>query len=140
MTFIGDTRLWYESLRLIAVDWNGSDSNTPEWAISEPLFHVWRSFHFDETLETTDSYVTCIRQVEALLGYHETHVLEVLRKKSIKCYWILFVIEDLRQAVETAERILIKEKIDRQLAGQSTLACFINVKDSTGCNKTTIMF
>ena len=31
-----------------------------------------------------------------------------------KLYWILFPIEDLRQAVETAKRILTKEKLDRQ--------------------------
>ena len=30
-------------------------------------------------------------------------------------YWVLFSIEDLRQAVETTKRILTKEKIDRQL-------------------------
>ena len=32
-------------------------------------------------------------------------------------YWVFFPIEDLKQAVETAKRILTKEKIDRQLAG-----------------------
>ena len=37
-----------------------------------------------------------------------------------RLYWVLFPIEDLRQAVETAKRILTKEKIDRQLAGQSS--------------------
>ena len=36
-----------------------------------------------------------------------------------KLHWILFPIDDLRQAVETAKRILTKEKIDRQLTGQS---------------------
>ena len=30
-----------------------------------------------------------------------------------KLYWILFPIEDPRKAVETAKRILTKEKIDR---------------------------
>ena len=36
---------------------------------------------------------------------------------------------DLRQAVETAKRILTKEKIDRQLAGQTSSTPFINIKE-----------
>ena len=35
---------------------------------------------------------------------------------------------DLRQAVETAKRILTKEKIYRQLAGQTSLTSFMNIK------------
>ena len=37
--------------------------------------------------------------------------------------------EDLRLAVETAKRILTKENIDRQLAGQSSSTPFMNIKD-----------
>ena len=40
---------------------------------------------------------------------------------------------DLRQAAETAKRILTKEKIDRQLAGQTSSALFMNIKE--GYNK-----
>ena len=39
-------------------------------------------------------------------------------------------IEDLRQAVETAKRILTKEKIDRKLSGQSLSTPFMTIKDS----------
>ena len=46
-----------------------------------------------------------------------------------KLYWILFPIEDLRQAVEIAKRILTKEKIDRQLAGQSSSTPFMSIRD-----------
>ena len=38
---------------------------------------------------------------------------------------------DLRQAVETAKRILMKEKIDRQLVGQSSLTPFVNMRDNS---------
>ena len=38
--------------------------------------------------------------------------------------------EDLRQAVETAKRILTKEKIDRQLSRQSLSTPFISIRDS----------
>ena len=42
----------------------------------------------------------------------------------------MFPIEDLRQAVETAKRILTKEKIERQLSGQSSSTSFMSIKDS----------
>ena len=45
-----------------------------------------------------------------------------------KLYWGLFPIEDLRQAVETAKRISTKEKIDRQLARQSSSTPFMSIK------------
>ena len=43
----------------------------------------------------------------------------------------MFLIEDLRQAVETAKRILTKEKLDRQLSGQSTASPFMSIRDGT---------
>ena len=96
----------------------------------EQLFHMWRSFHFDENTEMLDFYVTCIGQVATLLGYGKSQVLEILKNTlSTRLYWVLFPIEDLRQAVETAKRILTKEKIDRQLAGQFSLTPFMNIKD-----------
>ena len=39
---------------------------------------------------------------------------------------------DLRQAVEMAKRILMKEKIDRQLAGQTSLTPFMSIKEGFG--------
>ena len=47
-----------------------------------------------------------------------------------KLYWILFLIEDLRQAVETDKRILIKEKLDKQLSGESLSTPFMSIRDS----------
>ena len=46
-----------------------------------------------------------------------------------RLYWVLFPIEDLRLAVEKAKRILTKEKIDRQLAGQLSSTPFMNIRD-----------
>ena len=40
----------------------------------EQLFHTWWSFHFDESADTLDSYVTCIRQVATLLDYGKPKV------------------------------------------------------------------
>ena len=66
-----------------------------------------------------------------LLGYAEPQILEVFKNTlPTKLYWVLIPIEDLRQVVETAKRILTKEKIDRQLAGQSSSTPFLSTKDS----------
>ena len=92
--------------------------------------HAWRSLGFDENTETIDAYVTHIRQVAAILGYGEPQILEVFKNTlPTKLYWILFPIKDLRQAVETAKGILTKEKLDRQLARQSSSAPFISIRD-----------
>ena len=96
------------------------------------LFHAWRSFNFDENTETIDSYVMQIRQVATLLGYGQPQVLEVFKNTlPAKLCWILFQIEDLRQAVETAKRILTKEKLDKQLTGQTSTSPFMNVRGGT---------
>ena len=48
--------------------------------------------------------MTHIRQVATLLGYGELKILEVFKNTlPTKLYWILFPIENLRQAVDTAE-------------------------------------
>ena len=43
----------------------------------------------------------------------------------------MFPIEDLRQAVETAKRILTKEKLDKQLIGQTSSSPFMSIRDGT---------
>ena len=53
---------------------------------------MWISFHFDQNTETLDTYVMCIRQVAALLGYGEPQVLEVLKNTlPMRLYWVLFL-------------------------------------------------
>ena len=68
LTLIREARLWYESLRLINVDWIGLQNQFRQQYSKigntrEQLFHTWRSFHFNKNTETLDSYVTGIRQV-----------------------------------------------------------------------------
>ena len=115
LTLLGEARLWYQSPELINVDWQGLQNLFRQQYSKigntrEQLFHVWRSFSFDENTETIDAYVTHIRQVAALLGYGELHILEVFKNTlPTKLYWILFPIDDLRQVVEVAKRILTKE-------------------------------
>ena len=56
-----------------------------------------------------------------MLGYEDPQVLEVFKNTvPNRLYWVLFPINNLREAVETAKRFLTKEKIDRQMTGQSS--------------------
>ena len=121
LTLLGEARLWYQSLEPLG--------ETP-WAqlknlfrqrysklgnIHKQLFHAWRSFTFNENTETIGSYVIRIRQVANLLGYGEPQILEVFKNTlPTKLYWILFPIEDLRQAVDTA-----KKNTDQREIGQT---------------------
>ena len=131
-----EARLWYESLTPINIDWQGLQNLFRQQYSKigntrEQLFQAWRSFHFDENTETTDTYVTCIGQVATPLSYEEPQILEAFKNTlPTKLYWILFPIEDFRQVVKTAIRILTKEKIDRQLARQSSSTPFMNVNDN----------
>ena len=114
LTLLGEARLWYQSLQTINVDWQGLQNLFRQQYSKigntrEQLFHAWKSFTFDENAETIDTYVTHISQVAALLGYGEPQILDVFKNKlPTKLYWILFPIEDLRQAVEIAKRVLTK--------------------------------
>ena len=135
---LGEARLWFQSLEpLDNVTWPKLQNlfrqrysklgNT-----HEQLFLVWRSFRSDENTETIDSYVTRIRQVATLLGYGEPQILEVFKNTlPTKLYWILFPIEDLRQAEETGKRMLTKGKLDKQLTGQSSASPFMNIRNGT---------
>ena len=44
-----------------------------------------------------------------------------------RLYWILYPMKELRVAVETAKRVLTKEKIDKQRMGQSSGGPFMKV-------------
>ena len=43
---------------------------------------------------------------------------------------ILLPIDNLRDAITTAKRVMIKEKIDRQKTGQSSITAFMWVSDN----------
>ena len=126
LTLVGEVRNWYATLELVVMMWPELQNmfrcqyskigNT-----REQLFHAWRSFHYDENVETPDAYVIRIKQVARLLGYGDAQVLEVFKNTvPNRLYWVLFPIDNLRDAVETAKRFLTKEKIDRQMTGQSS--------------------
>ena len=133
--FKREARLWYESLRPINAGREGLQNRFRQQYSKigntrEQLFHVWRSFHFHENAEMIDAYVNRIRQVANLLGHQEPQILEVFKNTlPTKLYWVLFPIMDLKQAVETTQRILTEEKIDRQLASQTSSTHFMSIRD-----------
>ena len=66
LSLLGEARLWYHSLQPINIDWQGIQNLFRQQYSKigntrEQLFHVWRSFSFDENTETIDAYVTYIR-------------------------------------------------------------------------------
>ena len=125
-TLMEEATLWCASLEPIVMTWLELQNQFKRQYsklgnMREQLFHVWRSFHYDENVETPDVYVTRIRQVVILLGYGEPQVLEVFKNTvPNRLYWVLFPIDNLHKAVETTKRFLTKEKIDRQMTGQSS--------------------
>ena len=138
LTLLGEARLCYHSLEALGeTTWAQFQNLFRQRYLNlgntcKQLFHAWRSFTFDENTETIDSYVIRIRQVANLLGYGEPQILEVFKYTVLtKLYWILFPIEDLRQAVDTAKRILTKEKLDKQLTGQTSTSPFMSVREGT---------
>ena len=83
-------------------------------------------------------YVNRIKQVAVLLNYGEPQILELFKNTlPSKLYWVIFSINNLRDVVDAAERVLTKEKTDRQLSGQSgATAPFMMVGDIHHSNKT----
>ena len=145
LTLIGEARLWYESFRPINAKWDDlqhmfRQQYSKIGNTREQLFHTWRSFNFDKNAETIDAYVQHIRQVANILGYLDPQILEVFKNTLLsKLYWVLFPKEDLRNAVDTAKRMLTKEKIDKQIAGESSSTTFMNIRDSQGKKVSFIM-
>ena len=132
LTLLGEARLWFQSLEPLDNTKWPQLQNLFRQRYSKlgnthgQLFHAGRSFKFDENT------VTQIRQLATLLGYGEPQVLEVFKNTlPTKLYWIIFLIDNLRQVVETAKRILTKEKLDKQLTGQTSTSPFMNVRDRT---------
>ena len=127
--------MWYEFLILINADCVGLQNLFRQQYskvsnIREQLFHAWRSFHFDKNTEMIDAYVYHIRQVATLLGFGEPQILELFKNTlPTRLYWVLFPLDNLRLAVEMTKRILKKEKIDIQLAGQSSSTLFMNIQE-----------
>ena len=74
LTLVGEARNWYATLEPLAMTWPELQNLFRQQYskienMREQLFHVWRSFHYDENVETPDAYIIRIKQVVRLLGY-----------------------------------------------------------------------
>ena len=126
VTLIGKARLWYESLALLDNDLPALQNkfrwqylkigNTPK-----QLFHACRTFKFDENTDSIDSYAVRMSQVTAMLNYGEMQILENFKNTlPYRLYLTLINVNNLRDTIDLAKRVLTKEKLDRQLTGQSS--------------------
>ena len=60
-------------------------------------------------------------QVVAMLNYGEMQILENFNNTlPYRLYLTLINVNNLRDAIDLAKRVLTKEKLDRQLTGQSS--------------------
>ena len=110
LTLMGEARLWYGSLKPLDMDWNALQTCFRQQyskfgSSSEQYFHMWRSFHHDENEDTIDSYILKVKQVASLLNYEKPEILELFKYTlPNKMYWILFPINNQREAIDTAKR------------------------------------
>ena len=136
LTLLGEARLWYETLTPItnycpaiqnAFRWQYSKlGNTPE-----QYFHQWRSFYFEENMDSIDSYIIRVSQCAVMLNYGEPQILELMKNTlPSRLYPILFPINSLRDAITMAKRVMIKEKIDSQKTGQTSATPFMQMTDN----------
>ena len=131
LTLMGEARLWYETLRAAQLDWDALQEcfwqqHSKFGNTRELYLYVWRSFHFDENIDTIDSYITRVKQVTALLNYGEPQILELFKNTlPSRLYLMLYQINDLRTTIETAKRVLTKERLDNQKAGQCSASRFM---------------
>ena len=126
LTLTGEARLWYESLAPIDNGWPALQ-NKFRWQYSKigntpkQLFHACRTFKFDENTDTIDSYILRMSQVAAMVHYGEMQISENFKNTLLyQLYSNLNNVNNLRDAIDLAKRVLTKEKLDRQLTGQSS--------------------
>ena len=148
-TLTGEARLWYETLRAVQLDWAALQEHFQQQyskfdSTREQYFHAWRSFHYDENTNTIDSYISMVKQAAALLNYGGPQILESFKNTlPSRLFYMLYQIDDLRTAIETAKRVLTKEKTDKQRTGQSSASPFMKASQENSkknCEKGCIIW
>ena len=143
---MGEARLWYETLGTAQLDWKAlQDHFWQQYSkfgnTQEQYFHAWRSFQFDESTDTINSYIHKIKQVVALLNYGEPQILELFKNTlPSKLYYMVYHINNLREVVETAKHMLTKEQIDKQKIGQPSVSPFMKVNQQNPKKNKSVSF
>ena len=133
LTLMGEARLWYETLGTAQLDWETSrdcfwQQYSKFGSTREQYFHAWRSVQFDENTDTIDSYIYKVNQVVTLLNCGEPQILEMFKNTlPSRLYYMVFNMNNLREAVETAKCVITKEQINGQKTGQSSDSPFMKV-------------
>ena len=100
----GEARLWYETLGTVQLDWATLQECFRQQYLKfnntrEQYLHAWRSFQFDESTDTFDSYLHKVKQVVALLNYGIPQILELFKNTlPSKLYYMVYHINNLREA------------------------------------------
>ena len=141
LTLMGEARLWYATLNIQQqLNWDGLQERFRQQYskfgnTQEQYFHAWRSFQFDEAANTINGYIQKVKQVAALSDYGDPLILELFKNAlPSRLYYMLYHIDNLREAIETAKRILAKEQMDKK-AGQSSASLFMQINQSSSKNK-----
>ena len=142
LTLTGEARLWYATLNVQhqQLNWDSlwerfRQQYSKFGNTGEQYFHAWRSFQFDEATDTIDGYIQKVKQVAALLDYGNPHILELLKNTlPSRLYYMLYHIDNLREAVEMAKRVLAKEQMDKK-TGQSSTSPFMQISQSSSNNR-----
>ena len=111
LTLSGEARLLNEMLNVQQqqLDWAGLQEHFRQQYSKcgntrEQYFHAGDLSIFDEATDTIDGYIQKVKQVAALLNYGEPQILELFRNTlPSRLYYMLYQINDLRVAVETAK-------------------------------------
>ena len=133
LTLTGEARLWYETLGTAQLDLETSRDHfwqqySKFGSTREQYFHVWRSFQFDENIDTIDSYIHKVKQVATLLNYGEPQILELFKNTlPSRLYYMVYNMNNLREAVETTKCMLTKEQIDGHKSGQKAASPLMKV-------------
>ena len=70
-----------------------------------------------------------------MLNYGEPQILELFKNTlPSRLYYMLYQIDDLRTAVETAKRLLTKEQIDKK-SGQATASLLMKTSQDNSKSK-----
>ena len=73
-------------------------------------------------------------QVAAMLNYGEMQILENFKNTlPYRLYSTLINVNNLRDAIDLAKRVFTKEKLDRQLTGQSSTP-FMKATSNNDCH------
>ena len=60
-------------------------------------------------------------KIKTVLGYNDGQILDLFKKTlPTRYYYLLFSIQNLKEAIESAKHVMTQEKMDKQVADQNS--------------------